>query len=195
MNTSRLSAVALPVAAAILLLVSPLASRGADTDGAKREEWVQKHEDLKAKHAKLRSGLEQARADYGRGRSTRKLRGEGKTGLVADIQRMQKELAESEQALSDFPEEARRAGALPGWFRDDGPPARAEAAPAAASRGRRMRSSSQAERPSQRERQGRRRPGRNEEPAVDGAQADDGGRRSTADRRSKDRDRRRRVGR
>ena len=106
---------------------------------------------------------------------------------------MQKELAESEQALSDFPEEARRAGALPGWFRDDGPPARAEAAPAA-SRGRRMRSSSQAERPSQRERQGRRRPGRNEEPAVDGAQADDGGRRSSADRRSKDRDHRR-VGR
>ena len=43
--------------------------------------------------------------------------------LIDEIKRLETEFAQSERDLQNFPEEARRAGALPGWFRDDGPAA------------------------------------------------------------------------
>ncbi len=112
---------------------APSAADRAAAQAAKREEWTRKHQDLQARQAKLQSDLTQARADYSRGRSRRRLQGEGRPGLVAEIQRLEKELAETDRELREFPETARRGGALPGWFRDDGPaaPAAPTAAPAA----------------------------------------------------------------
>ena len=38
--------------------------------------------------------------------------------LLEQIARRESEFAEGDRELSEFPETARRAGALPGWFRD-----------------------------------------------------------------------------
>lgn len=126
----RLGALA-ALAAASLLFVSSV-SHASDAMEArqkemesKRKEWVKKYEELQARHANLQSQLEQARADYSRGRSTRDLVGPGKAALVAEIDRLEKEFAEADAELEAFPEKARRAGALPGWFRDVGPAAQA----------------------------------------------------------------------
>lgn len=98
---------------------------------SKRKEWVQKYEELLARHASLQAQLEQARTDYSRGRSTRDLVGSGKAALVAELDRLEKEFAEVDAELKDFPDQARRAGALPGWFRDPSPASPSTAAPAA----------------------------------------------------------------
>jgi predicted nuclease with TOPRIM domain len=87
---------------------------------AKRKEWVQKYEELVNRHATIQADLERARADYSRGRSTKHLRGEGKSGLVEEIQRLEDEFAKVDRELQEFPDLARRDGAYPGWFRDVG---------------------------------------------------------------------------
>jgi len=190
-HASRIAFLALlPLA---LLLPALPAFSDAATDAAKqqakREEWVQKHEELKAKTSRLEAELSQARVDYSRGRSTRHLRGEGKTGLLTEIDRLEKEVAESEAELQNFPEDARRQGALPGWFRDDGEdeaPA-AQAAGAAADRESRFGSGSSdsLSRRSSRSRQER------EEPPEAKASDGDSSRGSLSDRRREDRSRRR----
>jgi predicted nuclease with TOPRIM domain len=118
-----------------LLVTSPALAAGAgeapktatekrDELEARRKEWVQKYEDLVHRHATLQAELEQARADYSRGRSTKHLRGEGKAGLVEEIARLEDEFAKVDRELQEFPDLARKEGAYPGWFRDVG-----EAAP------------------------------------------------------------------
>ncbi len=124
------------VVAAVLILAVPFVTFAGDDD-AKREEWVQRYQELLTRTATLKSNYESALADYSRARSTRDLTGEGKAGLVKEMNRLKEELADAEKELAEFPDVARRAGALPGWFRDVEPPAAAAATeqPAAAARG------------------------------------------------------------
>lgn len=123
--------------AAVLILALPFAAFAGDDDDAKREEWVQRYQELLTRTATLKSDYESALADYSRARSTRDLTGEGKAGLIKEMNRLKEELAAAEKELAEFPDVARRAGALPGWFRDVEPPAAAAATeqPAAAARG------------------------------------------------------------
>jgi hypothetical protein len=106
---------------------SASASRTADAD-AMRDQWVQRFEELKTRQATLKRDLDQALADYTRGRTSNYLRGPGREGIVNEIKRLEEEVAKADEEMQDFPDEARRAGALPGWFRDleDAPPAEAE---------------------------------------------------------------------
>ena len=118
----------LALAAALLVVTVPV---GATDDDPKRQQWVQRYQDVRTKHAKLEQDLAQARIDYSRGRSSRHLRGEGKAGLLVEIARLEQELEKADQQLRDFPDEARRDGALPGWFRDLEAPTPAAAQPTA----------------------------------------------------------------
>jgi hypothetical protein len=172
----------------LLLLALPAVASAANDDAArleaKREEWVQKYEELRSKTQQLEADLDQARVDYSRGRSTKHLRGEGKAGLLEEIARLEKELAESQAELQAFPDEARKQGALPGWFRDGGDETPAAQADGGSGRDSRFGSTSSDSR-SLRSRQER------EEPPE--AEASDGGssHESLSDRRAKSRERRR----
>jgi len=129
--------------AALFALALPFAASAdaAEDLAAKKEKWVNAYQELQYRHAQLKTNLEQARIDYSRGRSTQHLRGEGKAGLLKEIQRLEEEFAAADQELQDFPDKARRDGAFPGWFRDLEPPdvtavpaaAATPAAPASAS--------------------------------------------------------------
>ena len=101
------------VVVAVALLVSGFPGAAADDNKSKRKQWVAQYQDLQARHARLQRDLEQARTDYSRGRSTKHLRGEGKTGLIKEIARLEDEFAKADQELRDFPDTARRAGAFP----------------------------------------------------------------------------------
>jgi hypothetical protein len=157
-------------------------------DDGKRAEWVQKHEDLTAHYAKAQADLAEARAAYSRGRSNRYLRGEGKTGLVADINRLEQEVAQAQRDLESFPDEARRAGALPGWFRDDSPAA--PAADGAKTVQPRSGSESLSQR-NARARQVQSEPAETAESDTSDQQEDSATRKTLRDRRASDRDSRR----
>jgi hypothetical protein len=132
MNT-RISWILAGLATA-LIVGATSAAFAADDDG-KRAEWVRKYQSLQLQHAQLEQELEEAKIDYSRGRSRKRLRGEGKAGLVEEIARLEEEFDKVDQELANFPNEARKQGALPGWFRDLEPPVVAPqgAQPAAAS--------------------------------------------------------------
>lgn len=121
------------VLVAVALVLAGLPGSAAQDDlSGKRAKWVAEYQDLQMRHARLEQDLEQARADYSRGRSTKHLRGEGKAGLLKEIARLEDEFAKADEELKDFPDKARRAGALPGWFRDLEAPSPEPVQPAAA---------------------------------------------------------------
>jgi len=123
----RFLAVSTAVIAAVLTVGLPHASSAAAGDDAMREQWVKRYEELQARRAKLQQDYDSAVADYSRARTTRKnLPGEGKAGLVQEIARLKDELAKADQEVAEFPDVARAAGALPGWFRDVDSPASAD---------------------------------------------------------------------
>lgn len=112
----------LPAILALILLcasAAPVAFAAGSTEEVKQH-WVDRWNTLHAQQAELSAELASARADYRRGRRANRGRGEERVELLATIARLEKELSGVEQALAAFPEEARRAGALPGWFRDTG---------------------------------------------------------------------------
>ena len=107
----------LVAAIAVALLLTGLPGSAAQDD-IQKEQWVAQYHDLQLRHSRLTRELERARNDYSRGRSSKHLRGEPKAALIEQIARLESEFAEVDRELRDFPETARRAGALPGWFRD-----------------------------------------------------------------------------
>ena len=89
----------------------------ANADGGRRH-WVAQYQELQQRHATLGQALAQAHRDYSRGRSSGRLQGEGKSGLIREIALLEDEFRQVDQRLRAFAETARQAGALPGWFRD-----------------------------------------------------------------------------
>jgi len=90
----------------------------ASAGDADRAYWVGRWEKLQAKHAEVAAQLESARVEYRRGRIGNRGRGEERVELLERIERLERELADLDEQIAAFPEEARRAGALPGWFRE-----------------------------------------------------------------------------
>jgi septal ring factor EnvC (AmiA/AmiB activator) len=102
----------------LALVVAAPPAAAADDMESKRQHWVQRYETLRAQEKELREGLEEARAEYSRGRRKSRPRGEERAELVEKIEKLETDLAQAQRDLEAFPEKARQAGALPGWFRD-----------------------------------------------------------------------------
>ena len=102
----------------LALAAAAPSAAGAGDGEAKQQHWVARYETLRSHEKELSEGLEKARAEYSRGRRGNRLRGEKRAEVVQEIERLEKELVDARRKLADFPEEARKAGALPGWFRD-----------------------------------------------------------------------------
>jgi len=90
----------------------------AQNDEPDRDYWVGRYEKLVSEVEGLRAKVDTLQLNYTRARTRNYPRGEALKQLEADRDKAVKELAEKEAELEDFPDEARRAGALPGWFRD-----------------------------------------------------------------------------
>ena len=105
-------------ASAEISLAAAQGSAQAGRADANREYWQKRYRNLKTLVESLELELEQARAIYSRERHDRRLRGETRTELLEEIAQLEKRLAKARSDLEEFPERARAAGALPGWFRD-----------------------------------------------------------------------------
>jgi hypothetical protein len=105
-------------ASAEISLAAAQGSSQVDRADARREYWQKRYRNLKELVVSLELELEQARAEYSRKRHARRLRGENRIELLGEIAQLEKRLAKAQSDLQEFPERARAAGALPGWFRD-----------------------------------------------------------------------------
>jgi hypothetical protein len=83
-----------------------------------RDVWVKRYETLKAEVAELEMRVETLEGQYTRARRRNYPRGEPLQQLVTDLEEARVEYAAKKEEWENFPDEARRAGALPGWFRD-----------------------------------------------------------------------------
>jgi len=99
-----------------LLCAAPTAF--AQDEEPDRDYWVSRYEKLVSEVEGLRAKVDTLQLNYTRARTRNYPRGEALKELEADRDKAVKDLAEKEAELEDFPDEARRAGALPGWFRD-----------------------------------------------------------------------------
>ena len=61
--------------------------------------------------------LEVARAEHRKARQRNRLKGERRVELASNLEAAEIRYAAAKVAFDDFPDEARRAGASPGWFR------------------------------------------------------------------------------
>jgi peptidoglycan hydrolase CwlO-like protein len=108
-------------ALALLLLVfgtvrvTPAQAQNAEESA--KAEWQDRYQTLTAKVERLRADYASRSNSYSKARHRNYPRGEELDKMRADVERLEQELAAAEQELADFPDEARRAGALPGWFR------------------------------------------------------------------------------
>ena len=108
---------ALVTSAAVSLSAAPETARASWQDVSK-EYWQKRYRELASLVTSLEQELENKRSAYTRNRHNRRLGGEAKSDLLAQIADLEKQLAKAERELQEFPEAARKAGALPGWFRD-----------------------------------------------------------------------------
>lgn len=108
------------VSAALLVLFAFTAPSSAE-DNAIRDYWIEQWHGLQEQKQELTRQLEEARIEFRHGRRANRGRGDERAEVLERIARLEGELAIAEEELAAFPEKARKAGALPGWFRDDGP--------------------------------------------------------------------------
>jgi len=87
-------------------------------DEPDREYWVQRYETLRSEVEELRTRVDMLEASYSRAKRRNYPRGAELDELRINLEKSRKELAEKEEAWEAFPDEARRAGVPPGWFRD-----------------------------------------------------------------------------
>jgi hypothetical protein len=80
--------------------------------------WQELYRKAIERERKAETRLENARAVWSRGRGDDRLRGEPRARALAEVKAAEKELAEARSARAAIPEEARQAGALPGWLRE-----------------------------------------------------------------------------
>ena len=100
------------------LLLSVATVAQAQDEEADRDYWVKRYENLVTDLEEARSRVDIATLNYTRARTRNYPRGEALKELEVEKDKAIKELAELEVQFEEFPDEARRAGALPGWFRD-----------------------------------------------------------------------------
>ena len=78
-----------------------------------------------SEYGRVLADVEQARArlalsqrSYTKGKQRGRMRGEERFAIRDELAEAKQALAKAEERLENFPDEARRAGAPPGWFRD-----------------------------------------------------------------------------
>lgn len=112
--------------ASALLSLAPAALRAADapepppgaSEEAQKVYWQDRARRLQEQIDDAVARLDHGRAEYARGRHHRKIRGEHKVDVLTEIARAEADLIEARRSLEQLPEQARRAGAEPGWLRD-----------------------------------------------------------------------------
>ncbi len=87
-------------------------------DEADRDYWVHRYETLQTEVMDLRTRVDMLTEQYTRAKRRNYPRGERLDQLRMDLDESRAELAKKEAEWKAFPNEARRAGAMPGWFRD-----------------------------------------------------------------------------
>jgi len=107
--------------AAVLVLCAfgaLLAPQALGQEEADRDYWVKRYETLSTEVADLRARVDMLESQYSRSKRRNYPRGQQLEDLRIALDEARKELAAKEEEWENFPDEARRAGALPGWFRD-----------------------------------------------------------------------------
>jgi hypothetical protein len=106
----------------VLVVIGLLLSMGAvaqaQDEEADKDYWVQRYETLVSDLDAARARVELSQLNYTRARTRNYPRGEALLELEVERDKAELELAKLEEEFEAFPDEARRAGALPGWFRD-----------------------------------------------------------------------------
>jgi len=105
----------------VLLLAAPLAwgqAAAVATTDADRDYWQAEYREVMTEARDARAALEAAENAYSQMQQRNYPRGEAREALVAERKAARERLEKAEAAAEAFPERARRAGALPGWFRD-----------------------------------------------------------------------------
>lgn len=106
----------------VLVLAAPLALlAGVGAVSAQGEDdeafWRGRARATHRAAADARARYDEVMAEYSRLRTKHRDRGERKTDLLEKKQQAEESLREAERRLEELPEEARRAGAPPGWVR------------------------------------------------------------------------------
>jgi hypothetical protein len=89
-----------------------------DTQEDESKVWKQRYRAALEAEQTSRLALAEAEAAYRRGRSRHTLRGDERVAAFERVEALREQHREASRALAALPEEARRAGALPGWLRD-----------------------------------------------------------------------------
>jgi hypothetical protein len=112
----RLLSIALTLLAfSMFVAATPM---GATADDKRLEAyWVGKHREVTLEYQDASKEFEEATAAYNKARQRNRLQGERRVELTEARDAAQKRYAAATQAIEAFPDEARRAGASPGWFR------------------------------------------------------------------------------
>lgn len=107
------------VAAVLLGLTVGISAPVAAQDEPDRDHWVGRYERLKADVEELRVRVDVMSEQYSKSKRRNYPRGEELDKLRVALDEAKTELAEREEEWANFEDEARRAGAPPGWFDDD----------------------------------------------------------------------------
>jgi hypothetical protein len=81
-------------------------------------EWQTRYREAIVRERQARARLEAAEATYAKGRHREHLRGEPREVAVEELEAARAELEAARRQLEQVPQEARRAGVLPGWLRE-----------------------------------------------------------------------------
>ena len=105
--------------AALLVAVGHAEPPAADaSEEQQKTYWQNRHEQLAERVRDAGARVEATRAEYVRGRHHYKIRGENYVRVLTQIAKAESDLMEAQRELRGLPEEARRAGAPPGWLRE-----------------------------------------------------------------------------
>jgi hypothetical protein len=89
---------------------------GSDDPEAQRAHWQKRAEAVRERHRAALTRYQAAATAYETHRRNNR-RGETKEAIIAERDAAGEELDQAQRELDAFPDEARRAGALPGWLR------------------------------------------------------------------------------
>ena len=80
--------------------------------------WQSEYKRVLSQVEQARARLEQSQRSYTKGKQRGRMRGEQRFEIRDELAAAKQALAAAEAQLESFPDEARRAGAPPGWFRE-----------------------------------------------------------------------------
>ena len=100
---------------ATLSAVTPPSAVGVENEPLKVH-WVGRHREVTSEYKNASAALDEAELNHRTARKRNRLKGERRVELNEALEAAQIRFAAAKKAKDDFPEQARRAGAPPGWF-------------------------------------------------------------------------------